>query len=152
MARAPFQILVYPYRKTGSGEFEYALFRRADAGYWQGIAGGGEDNETPLEAAKRETNEEAGISSASDFLQLDTIESVPVIEFRDSRLWGEDVYVIPQYCFGVAAQESQIVISREHTEFKWFAYKEACKAIKFDGNKTALWELNQRLKGKGPRG
>ena len=24
--------------------------------------------------------------------------------------------------------------------------------IKFDGNKTALWELDKRLKGKGPRG
>ena len=150
MARAPFQVLVYPYRKTNKGKIEYALMKRADEGYWQAIAGGGEDEETPLEAAKRETYEESGILPTSDFLQLDTIEPVPVIEFRDSHIWGDDVYVIPQYCFGATAQDIQIVISREHTEYKWFSYEEAHQLIKFDGNKTALWELDKRLKGKGP--
>jgi dihydroneopterin triphosphate diphosphatase len=152
MARAPFQVLVYLYRKADSGQLEYALLKRTDQGFWQGIAGGGENAETPLEAARRETFEESGITLTSDFLQLDTIESVPVTEFRDSPLWGEDVYVIPQYCFGVDARKNQIVISREHTEYRWFPYEKARTLVKFDGNKTALWELNQRLRGKGPRG
>ena len=107
MARAPFQVLVYPYRKVGHREFEYALLKRSDAGWWQAIAGGGEDSEMPLEAAKREAREEAGIPTDSPFVQLDTITSVPVTEFRDSHLWGQDVYVIPQYCFGVLAQDGQ---------------------------------------------
>jgi dATP pyrophosphohydrolase len=152
LARAPFQILVYPYRKTSDNQFEYALFKRADEGYWQGIAGGGEDEEYPLETARREVSEEAGIPTTFDFLQLDTIEFVPVTEFRDGHLWGDDVYVIPQYCFGMPAQNVQITISHEHTEFKWFDYEGACMVIKFNGNKTALWELDKRLKGKGPRG
>lgn len=83
---------------------------------------------------------------------MDTIEPVPVTEFRDSYLWGEQVYVIPQYCFGVSAQNVEIVISPEHTQYQWVSYEKALKLIKFDGNKTALWELNQRLKGRGPRG
>ncbi len=152
MSRAPFQVLVYPYHKTAAGQLEYALMKRADEGYWQAIAGGGEDDETPLEAARRETFEESGIPRTSDFLQLDTIEPVPVTEFKDSPIWGEDVYVIPQYCFGVAAQDMQIVISREHTEYQWYPYEEAQKLIKYDGNKTALWELDKRLTGRGPRG
>lgn len=152
MARAPYQILVYPYRKTGHGQIEYALLKRADEGWWQGIAGGGEDLEQPLDAARRETFEETGIPPTSKFIQLDTIDSVPVTGFRDSYLWGDDVYVIPQYCFGVEAQEIQIKISREHTEYKWFSYEEAHELIKYDGNKTALWELDKRHKGKGPRG
>ena len=126
--------------------------RRADEGYWQAIAGGGEDEEKPLEAAKRETYEESGILPTSEFMQLDTVEPVPVIEFRDSHIWGDNVYVISQYCFGVTSQDIQIVISREHTEYKWLSYEEAYQLIKFDGNKTALWELDKRLKGKGPRG
>ncbi len=85
-------------------------------------------------------------------MQLDTVEPVPVIAFRDSHIWGDNVYVIPQYCFGVTSQDIQIVISHEHTEYKWFSYEEAYQLIKFDGNKTALWELDKRLKGKGPRG
>ena len=152
MARAPFQVLVYPYRTINNEQIRYALLKRADAGWWQGIAGGGEDKETPLEAARREAYEEAGIPAACTFMELDSMESVPVKEFRNSHLWGEDVYVIPQYSFGVAAQDVQIVISHEHTEYGWFPYEEACKLIKYDGSRTALWELDKRLKGRGPRG
>ncbi len=152
MTRAPFQVLVYPYRKINNGQIEYALLRRSDEGYWQGIAGGGEGKEEPLEAARRETYEESGIDPASEFMQLDTVESVPVTEFRDSYVWGDNVYVIPQYCFGVTAENLQITISREHTQYKWFSYEEAYELIKYDGNKTALWELDKRLKGRGPRG
>ena len=133
-------------------QFEFALLLRADEGFWQGIAGGGEDNETPLEAAKRETLEEAGIGSSAKFLRLDTMESVPVTTLKDNPLWGEDVYVVPQYCFGVDGSDLEIMISHEHSAFGWFKYDQAIQLLKFDGNKTALWELNQRLKGKGPRG
>jgi len=77
---------------------------------------------------------------------------VRVTEFKDSYLWGEDVYVIPQYCFGVAAQDIPIRISHEHSEYQWLAYEKADQLMKYDGNKTALWELDRRLRGKGPRG
>ena len=152
MTRAPFQVLVYPYRKSRDGQFEYALLKRADEGWWQGVAGGGEDQERPLEAARRETYEETGIPFTSEFIPLDSVESIPVCGFRDSYLWGEDVYVIPQYAFGVASQDTQITISPEHTEYRWFPYEEARRLVRYDGCKTALWELDKRLKGKGPRG
>jgi dATP pyrophosphohydrolase len=148
MARAPFQVLVYPYRKVGDTEYEYALLRRSDEGWWQAIAGGGEDNETPLEAARRETREETGIALDTLFLQLDTIEPVRVTEFRDNHFWGADIYVIPQYCFGVLVQDGQITLSHEHTDYQWLTYDEAYNLLKYDGNRTALWELNQRLRGK----
>jgi dihydroneopterin triphosphate diphosphatase len=138
--------------KRNNGHFEYALMKRADDGIWQGIAGDGEDAETPFEAALRETYEEAGLAPASEYIRLDSIASVPVAGFRDSPIWGEDVYVIPQHSFGVAAHDVQITISHEHTEYKWFTYEEACSLIKYDGSRTALWELDQRLKGNGPRG
>lgn len=151
MARAPFQVLVYPYRLTSDGAFEYALLKRRDSGYWQAVAGAGEDDESILEAAVRETYEETGIGKDSVFLQLDTIEPIPVTEFRDSYLWGDNVYVIPQYCFGVLAGDEEIVLSREHTDYKWLRYDEARSLLKYDGNKTALWELDRKLRGLGPR-
>ena len=152
MPRAPFNVLVLPYRRVGADEFEYALFRRSDAGFWQGVSGGGEDDETPLRAARREALEEAGISPDSAFLPLDTVESLPAVEFRSGVLWGEDIYVIPQYCFGVRVEDPQLVLSDEHTAYRWLPYGEAKGMLKFDGNRTALWELNQRLRGRGPRG
>ena len=152
MARAPFQVLVYPYRKIHGASFEYALLRRFDTGHWQPIAGGGEDNESLLEAARREAYEEAAIATNSDFLQLDTVEPIRVTEFTDSYLWGDDVYVIPEYCFGVLVRDCPLVLSREHTEYVWLVYDQAYALVKYDGNKTALWELDKRLRGRGPRG
>jgi dATP pyrophosphohydrolase len=152
MARAPYNVLVYLYRRTGDGTFEYALLKRADAGFWQGVTGGGEDDEAPLETARRETYEETGLFPAAPFLQLDTVEPVPVTCFRDSYLWGEDLYVIPQYTFGVEVETEELVLSSEHTAYRWLRYEEADRLLVYTGNRTALWELNQRLRGRGPRG
>ena len=152
MARAPFNVLVYPYHRLGDELFEYALLKRADAGFWQGVSGGGEDDETPLQAARRETYEETGLSSNSNFLKLDAVEPIPVITFGNSHLWGEDIYIIPQYGFGVQAAERELILSAEHTTYQWLRYEQAYQLLKYDGNKTALWELDKRLRGRGPRG
>jgi len=69
---------------------------------------------------------------------LDTIESIPVTELHDSHLWGEDVFVIPQYCFGVLVQDRPIRISHEHSHCKWLPYQEGYNLVKFEGNPTAL--------------
>ena len=151
MARAPFQVLVYPYRKVADSEFEYALLQRSDAGYWQAIAGGGEEDETPLEAARRESLEEAGIPQDCTYLQLDTVASTPVTEFSDSYLWGDDTYVIPEHCFGVLVEGAEIVLSPEHTEYRWLKYQEARRLLKWDSNRVALWELDRKVRGLGPR-
>ena len=152
MVRAPFNVLVYPYLCVGEGRFEYALLRRSDVGWWQGVTGGGEDDETPLQAAQRETFEETGIAPGAPLLRLDTVIYVRVTYFSASRLWGDDLYVIPMYCFGVRAQDRRIVLSHEHSETQWLGYEEAVQLAYFDGNKTALWELDLRLRGLGPRG
>lgn len=151
MPRAPFNVLIYPYRRLSSGEFVYAILKRSEGGYWQAVAGGGEDDETPLEAARRETFEEVDIPKDSRFLRLDTVISVPVTAFADSYLWGEDVYVIPQYCFGVQVADNRIVLSDEHTEYRWLAVEEASNLLRYDNNRTALWELDRRIRGIGPR-
>jgi len=146
MGRAPFQVLVYPYYTAPDREFEYLLLKRSDAPYWQGIAGGGEGSEAPLEAAKRETLEETGIPKDSRFLQLITVLPIPATEFRDSHLWGRKVCMIPQYSFGVLTKEKKIVLSPEHTDHRWLKYEEAYRLMKYEGNKIALWELDKRLK------
>ena len=145
MARAPFQVLVFPYRQVANASREYCLFRRADNGLWQGVAGGGEDAETPLQAAIRECWEEARIPPNRGMFQLDSVEAIPATLFAARAEWGAGVYVIPQYTFGVE-MPGQIVISNEHTEYQWMTYQDAILAMRYDGDKTALWELDQRLK------
>lgn len=147
MARAPFQVLVYPHYTVLDHEREYLLLKRADASYWQGVAGGGKGCETPLDAARREVWEEAGIPRTARFLQLITVLPIPASEFRDSaRLWGSEVRMIPQYCFGVWAEQKDIVLSPEHVEYKWLKYEDAYRLVKYEGDKIALWELATKLR------
>jgi len=143
--RQPYQTLIFPYKKE-NGEYKYAIFLREDMKVWQGICGGGEEGETILETAKRETFEESGISKASKFIQLDTITTMPVIAVTGKFTWGENVFVIKEYCFGVDATNIQIKLSDEHLNYKWVNFEEAEKLLKWDSDKTAIWELNERLK------
>ncbi|MEW4152827.1 NUDIX pyrophosphatase [Bacillus thuringiensis] len=132
--RAPYQVLIFPYIKTADS-IQYAIFNRSDYGYWQGIAGGGEDGEIPIESAKREAFEEAGITRECPYIQLDSVSSLSV----------EDVYVIKEFSFGVKVPTKNISLSKEHFNYKWLCFEEAVTFLKWDSNKTALWELNKRL-------
>lgn len=143
--RAAFQVLVLPYRQTAQG-MEYALFRRADADYWQGVAGGGEAGESPVQAARRETAEEAGLGGDREFIALDARATIPVVYVTGEFTWGPDVLVIPEYAFGVRAEDAEVTLSHEHTEYGWFTLDDAAKAVQWDSNRTALWELDHRLR------
>jgi dATP pyrophosphohydrolase len=148
MARVPLQVLVLPYRYAAGGAIEYAVLRRRDHSdaCWQGVAGGVEEGESVEEAARREMREEAGIPLDALLLPLDSRASVPAVEFRDRDLWAPDVYVVTEHAFGVRIEDGQsIVLSGDHVEYRWVRYREAAALLRWDGNRTALWELNERL-------
>ena len=145
MVRAPFQILVFPFYRNEHDEIMYAIFKRSDAHYYQAIAGGGEDDETSTQAAKRETFEESGIPQESKYIILDSKNTVPVEGVAGYFRWGEDTYVIPEHCFGVEVKNQQLTLSEEHTKYKWVNYEDAINMLNWHSNKNALWELNQRL-------
>jgi len=145
MARAPYQVLVIPFRRASADSVVYALFRRnlATGGYWQWIAGGGEDDESPLDAACREAQEEAGIREGR-FLALDSRTMVPVVNVA-GFLWGDTTLVIPEYCFGVEISTPDLKLSDEHIEYRWSCYSDAEQLLRWDSNRIALWELDHRL-------
>ena len=37
-------------------------------------------------------------------------------------------------------------LSHEHTEYDWVDYETAIKRLRYDSNKTALWELDNKIK------
>ena len=141
--RAPFQVLVIPFRRVAAG-WEFAVVKRSDADYWQFVAGGGEQGESVLQAAQRETEEEIGI--AGDLMQLDSLSTVPKDCFAAADSWGEDVFVVPEHCFAVNVGTQDVSLSQEHTDVQWLPFDEASQLLKWDSNRNALWELNERLK------
>ena len=147
MARAKYQVLVIPYSKTKSSVL-YCVFKRSDAhDCWQFIAGGGEDEDKePIISAKREAFEEAGISSDLKFTQLETVCSISTEHFKARSVWGADCLVIPEYCFAAEIPDKRISISDEHTSFEWTDYETTRQRLKYDSNKVALWELDNKIR------
>lgn len=141
--RQPWNVFVYLYR-IREKEVEYLLLKRSDDGVWQGIAGGGEEAETPLTAAKREMQEETGAIPKGPLMELDTMSHMEKTLFSDNEKWDKEIYVIPMYYFATEYQ-GEIRLSNEHTDYGWYNYEDAMKKLFWHDNKTALWELNERL-------
>ena len=145
MGRQPVNVLVFPFRKNEDGEYEYAIFKRADMGFWQGISGGVDGNEAYFETAKREAYEEAGIPGTCVLYKLNTIASIPANGYPASKEWGPKVYIIPQYYFAIEVNDPNLKLSIEHTEYKWVNYKDAEELLLWQSDKIGLFELNSRL-------
>ncbi len=141
--RTPFQILAIPYRK--GTQLQFCVLHRSDCNQWQFVAGGGEDAETPIEAAIREISEETGVI-AGNVTKLVSMAYVPanVISERHRKYWANDVYVLPEYHFAFECI-SNIRLSDEHLECEWLGYTDAMSRLTWDSNKTALYELHCRL-------
>jgi len=112
---------------------------------WIGVGGKLNPDETPIECAKREIFEEGGVI-VPDVIVLKSMCHIPVNIFPNRHLynWSKDMYVIPEYSFGFEC-EKDIVLSHEHTECVWLTYEQAKNKLKWDSNKTALYELNCQL-------
>ena len=147
--RAPFQILAIPFRKISSKEMEFCVFHCSDLNQWQFVAGGGENDETPTEAAAREISEETGIKT-NNIIKLTSMAYIPanVISERHRKYWTKDTYVIPEYHFAFECV-SDITLSNEHIRCDWLSYEDTMARLTWDSNKTALYELHCRLLEEG---
>ncbi|WP_416976899.1 NUDIX hydrolase [Streptomyces sp. T028] len=144
MSRAPFQVLVVPFRRVGD-QVEFAVLRRMDMNVWQAVAGGGEVGETPQQAAVREAREELGLDRPVRLYPLQTMASIRAQFFADRVNWPVGTYVVPEYSFAIDLTSVGIKISDEHTDVQWLDYDAAVEALRFDSNRTALGELHERL-------
>lgn len=147
--RQPYQILNLLYKKDENNNLLYGVLLRKKQNVWQFVAGGGEENEAPIQTAKRELKEETGIEiKDNEITKLDAISTIPVVNITGEFTWGKNVYVIPEYTFAINATNKKVKISNEHKKIEWLRYENAMKKLEFDSNKTALWELNEKLKRK----
>lgn len=146
LPRSPLQVIVIPYRRDAEGGWEFAVLHRADEDAWQFIAGGAEGAESPEEAARREAGEEAGLPRELPLRKLDAMCSIPRCAFPQATHWPRDLHVVPEYAFAVEAQGTRLSLSGEHRELRWLGYEAAMPLLRWDSNRTALWELHERLR------
>ena len=143
--RLPKQVLIIPYRIT-NGVAEFCIFKRKDLEFWQWISGGVEDfDENILAAAKREILEETGVKDV-ELTALECVTKIPVVNIVKEFRWGNDIFYADEYSFSVKFDNIEIQLSEEHNIYSWVSYEEARKKLKYDSNKSALWELNEKIK------
>ena len=139
-------MLVIPFIVPTDGVPKYGILKReiSTGGYWQFVAGGGEDGEEPIAAARRESSEEIGSDPHAALIELDSLTMIPVADVGGFE-WGKDVLVIPEYCYGIELLSEELSLSDEHTDYRWLSFEEAKNVLHWESNKIALWELNHRL-------
>ena len=142
--RTPYQVLIFPFVEE-KGKYYYAIFKRKDLNIWQGIAGGGEGDEKPIETMRREAYEEASIDNKSRYIRLSSLTTIPAVNICGLK-WGKKIIMIPEFAFGVELTSRKLKISSEHTQYLWLSCDDAINKLKYDSNKSALWELDYRLK------
>ncbi len=137
--RIPIQVLIYPVRKTNE-DLEYLMLKRVKdrGGFWQGVTGAPENDETLSEAAKRELFEETCFRSVT-LIQTDVSYIIPM-EDRWKDIYPKDTTEIPEYLFIAMIHQPDPPITDpiEHDDWKWCSYQEAMNLLSLEDNKRAL--------------
>lgn len=143
--RAKFQVLILPYI-IENGKPLFCVLHRSDMDAWQFVSGGGEDDETPIEAARRESFEEIGTPLDAPIVQLENVCYIPAGIFPMRKDWGEDTILVPEYSFALLMESRELRLSHEHTSYEWLDYDTAAARLKYDSNRTSMWELSEKLR------
>ncbi|CAF1036555.1 unnamed protein product, partial [Didymodactylos carnosus] len=128
------------FRKI-SARIEYLLLQTSyGAHHWTPPKGHLDGDEAPLEAAERETKEEAGLNK-DDLLYHKKFEkklSYKIV--KDSKEVPKDVYY---YLAEIRNPNQEIKVSDEHWTYKWLELEAACEKVQFDDMKQALKEAEE---------
>lgn len=88
------------------------------------------------------------MSTTNPLYQLDMVSGVEKECFAAAEYWPADLYIVRKHFFAmdVTGERRSVALSAEHSEFRWMRYEQAYDALRYDDDKTALWELATRLR------
>ena len=145
--RIPIQVLIYPVRKTNE-KWEYLMLKRVNnrGGFWQGVTGAPENDETLSEGAIRELYEETAYRPLN-LIKTDISYIIPM-EDRWIDIYPEGTKEIPEYLFiaQIDGSDPPKIDPIEHNDWKWCSYGEAMELLSLEDNKKALKAIKKILK------
>ena len=121
------KVLLLQYA-TGQKEGEWDL-----QGHWDFPKGHVDKGETEIETATRELEEETGIKN---IILLDNFRKTInyKIHKRDRKISKEVVFFI------ATTVETEINLSHEHVDYRWFDFTSALKQLTYDNARSVLSE------------
>jgi len=125
------------FRKIGN-DIEFLLLKRNNygsyPGLWQMVTGRINDNETAVNAAKREIKEETKLIPKKMWV-------VPNVNSFYSPQ-DDSIYNIPVFAALIDSKENPI-ISDEHAEFMWVTFDNAIKLLAWTGQRKSVKLIRQ---------
>ena len=131
------------------GERVLLLHRRPERGnFWQPITGTIEEGEAPLDAARRELDEETGQRGEPRSLEM-TQSFMIESEYLESRYPAPIVASEVAYEIALDSRLPIRVDAEEHDAWGWFTFAEAYERIRWTDDREALERLAARLRVAG---
>ena len=135
----PFTALVCLFRTCPIRGREHLVLLRslASGGFWQGVTGTSEEGETPLQTASREVREETGLEplSIKELGFSHTFSLPPSLAYK----FAPGTREIKETCFmGEVPFGANVLLSSEHSEFRWLPFEEALALIHWETNRHAV--------------
>ena len=133
------------YYNKNKSYWEFLLLKRSESTIypkiWQGVTGKIENSELPYKTALRELMEETGLNAK----KIWTIDKVNT--FYDAKI--DVMNLIP--VFGVTVNSKNVIISKEHSEYKWCNINETIKLMTWEEQKKGIKIFYEMLKKNGKR-
>lgn len=119
------------FRKKGNN-IEFLAIKRAPKdvypNLWQPVTGSIEQGEKAFQAAIREVKEETNID-------VERLWVVPIINSYYSKVYDR-INLITVFA-ALASEQSEVIISEEHTDFKWVTLNEAEEIYSWLGQRNS---------------
>ncbi len=116
-----------------NNDLEFLLLKRAAnekyPGLWQMVSGSVDENEKAFQTALREIKEETNLTPLK-FWVVPNINSFYLYE-------QDEISLVPVFAAMVGSRE-QVIISNEHTDFKWVRKTETKKLLAWPGQRKSV--------------
>lgn len=126
-------------------EPEYLLLKRRKEKFyghlWQGVAGRIETGESAVETVLRELQEETQLEPVRVFV-VDHVSSF-------YQNYKDRINLIP--VFGIEVNIGEVILSDEHTEYRWVNFDEALDLLSWPQQRKALSVLYEMIMNKDER-
>ncbi len=130
----PIKMEVIVFQKN-KDEYKFLLVKRShkDGGFWQPITGTLEFSESILDCMKREVFEETGITEGSFTDEIHRFS------------WQKKDYTVVELVYGLDTTQENVILSEEHTEYRWCDFEVALQLLEKENNKNAFLQFKKRI-------
>ena len=133
----PHSALTVVYNQSGQ---VLVMQRNDDSKFWQSVTGTLEQDEKPIETARREVLEETSIDINQSAYQLIDCQKINTYKIRErwKHRYAPNTPYNTEHVFAVEVANDQAIVLTEHSAFLWLDKLSAMQKVWSDTNREAI--------------